>query len=147
MLNNLLAGFYERDLRKLVEEVDLFKNEANLWRTQGTVRNSAGNLVLHLIGGLNHLIGATLANTGYVRDRDQEFIRKGVAREELIAHLEALITMTKQTLNGFTLEDMEAEYPIFFDQPGTSVQYVMVQLLAHLNYHLGQINYLRRLLE
>src|SRR6202000_260301 len=103
MLNNLLAGFYERDLRKLVEEVDLFKNAATRWRTQGTVRNSAGNLVLHLIGGLNHLIGATLANTGYVRDRDQEFIRKGVAREELIAHLEALITMTKQTLNGFTL--------------------------------------------
>ncbi len=147
MLNKLLASFYERDLRKLIEEVNLFKNEATLWSTKGTVRNSAGNLMLHLIGGMNYLIGATLADTGYVRDRGQEFMRKGVTRSELVEQLEALIAIINQTLEELTLEDLEAEYPIFFDQPGTSVQYVMVQLLLHLNYHLGQVNYLRRLLE
>jgi len=147
MLNNILAKFYERDLRKLIEEINLFKNEEDLWKTAGSVKNSCGNLALHLIGGLNYLIGATLAQTNYVRNRDQEFIRKDVERKELVAQLEELISLINQTLTALTSEQMEAEFPIFFDKPKTSVSYVLVQLLAHLNYHLGQVNYLRRVLE
>ncbi len=147
MLNNDLANFYERDIRKLIEEIHLFKNEEDLWRTAGLVRNSCGNLTLHIIGGLNYLIGATLAKTNYVRNREQEFIRKDVQRKELVAQLEALILTINQTLNALTPEQMNAEFPIFFDKPKTSINYVLVQLLAHLNYHLGQINYLRRVLE
>jgi len=147
MLNNVLANFYERDIRKLIEEVNLFKNEEDLWRTQGSVKNSGGNLVLHIIGGMNYLIGATLAQTGYVRDRDQEFIRKDVARKDLVAQLAELIPMINETLIALTPEQMEAEFPIFFDKPKTSVSYVLVQLLSHLNYHLGQVNYLRRIFE
>ena len=147
MLNSILATFYERDISKLIEEVSLFKNEEDLWRIQGSVKNPAGNLALHIIGGLNHLIGATLARTGYVRNRDQEFTRKGVERKVLVAQLEELIPMINKTINALTPEQMEAEYPIFFDKPKTSVSYVLVQLFAHLNYHLGQVNYLRRMLE
>jgi len=147
MLNNILANFYERDIRKLIEEVNLFKNEEDLWRITGSVKNSCGNLVLHVIGGMNYLIGTTLAHTKYVRNREQEFIQKNVKRTELISQLEALIIIINQTLNALTTEQMEAEYPIFFDKPKTSVTYVLVQLLAHLNYHLGQVNYLRRILE
>jgi len=147
MLNNILANFYERDIRKLIEEVNLFKNEEDLWRITGSVKNSCGNLVLHVIGGMNYLIGTTLAHTKYVRNREQEFIQKNVKRTELISQLEALIIIINQTLNTLTADQMEAEYPIFFDKPKTSVTYVLVQLLAHLNYHLGQVNYLRRILE
>ena len=68
MLNSILANFYERDLRKLIDEVNLFQNEEDLWRTRGTVKNSSGNLVLHLIGGLNYFVGTNLAHTGYVRN-------------------------------------------------------------------------------
>jgi hypothetical protein len=147
MLNILLVEFYARDLRKLIEEVNLFENEDNLWKTRGSVKNSSGNLVLHIVGGLNYLIGATLARNGYVRNRDQEFIRKGVERRILVAALDNLIQMITKTLNALTPDDMEAEYPIFFDKPKTSVSYVLLQLSLHLNYHLGQINYLRRILE
>lgn len=147
MLNNILANFYERDIRKLIEEINLFKNEENIWRTAGSVKNSCGNLVLHIIGGMNYLIGTTLAQTNYVRNRDQEFIRKHVERKELVAQLEALISLINQTLNALMPEQMEAEFPMFFDKPKTSVSYVLMQLLAHLNYHLGQVNYLRRILE
>jgi len=147
MLNAILANFYERDLRKLIDEVNLFKNEEDLWRTQGSVKNSSGNLALHIIGGLNYLIGATLAKTGYVRNRDQEFIRKGVARKDLVAQLEELILMISKTLNAFTQEHMEAEYPLMFDDMRTSTSYVLLQLSLHLNYHLGQVNYLRRIFE
>ena len=72
MLNSVLANFYERDIRKLIDEVNSFRNEEDLWRTQGDVKNSAGNLVLHIIGGTSYLIGTQLAQTGYVRHRDQE---------------------------------------------------------------------------
>lgn len=147
MLNTILADLYERDLRKMIEEVNLFKDEENLWRTQGSVKNSCGNLVLHITGGLNHFFGATLAHTGYLRDRDQEFIKKGVKREELVAQLEQVIPMMNEALNALTLDQMEAEFPIFFDKPNTSVSYVAVRLLAHLGYHVGQVNYLRRVLE
>jgi hypothetical protein len=147
MLNVILANFYERDIRKLIEEIALFKNEENIWKTQGSVKNSAGNLVLHIVGGTNYLIGATLGKTGYVRDRDQEFAMKGVARKDLIAQLEELIEMIKNILNGFTQVEMEAEYPMIFDGSKRSNSYLLLQLLAHLNYHLGQVNYLRRILE
>lgn len=147
MLSNLLKDFYVRDIRKLIEEVNLFKEEENLWRTYGSVKNPAGNLVLHIIGGMNYLVGTTLAQTGYVRNREEEFTQRGVEKKELIAQLEELIAMVSKTLNGLTPEQTDAEYPIFFDKPKTSVNYVLIQLLAHLNYHLGQINYIRRVLE
>src|SRR6185436_14694436 len=104
MLNSVLADFYERDIRKLIEEVNLFANEEDLWRTHGSVKNSCGNLVLHIIGGTNYLIGATLAKTGYVRDRDQEFIRKGVERKVLVAQLEDLIPMINKTVSALSPE-------------------------------------------
>ena len=147
MLNSILANFYERDLRQLIAQVNLFNKEENLWKTEGSVKNSSGNLVLHIIGGLNYLVGTTLAHTGYVRDRDKEFSQKSMERKELVAQLEALIPMINNTLIALTKEQMETDFPIFFDQPNTSISYVLVQLLIHLNYHLGQVNYLRRVLE
>src|ERR1700743_3784993 len=105
MSNSTLSNFYERDLRTLVEEINLFKNEGDLWRTQGSVTNSSGNLALHLIGGLNHHIGANMAHTGYIRNRDQEFNRKGVERKVLVEELEALIQMIVKTVNAMTPED------------------------------------------
>lgn len=147
MLNNILANFYERDILKLIEEIKLFKEEENLWKTKGSIKNSAGNLVLHIIGGSNYLIGTTLAKTGYVRNRDLEFSQRGVERKILVAQLEDLIVLIKKTINDFSREDMEAEYPLIFDGAKRSNSYLLVQLLAHLNYHLGQVNYLRRVLE
>lgn len=146
-LNFVLAEFYERDLLKLIDEVNSFKHEEHLWNTDGSVKNSCGNLAMHIIGGLNHFIGATLAHSGYVRNRDGEFSRKGVGRAELIRQLEALIPLINQTISALSPEEMEAEFPIYFDKPKTSIGYVLTQLLLHLNYHLGQVNYLRRIVD
>ena len=147
MLNTILANFYARDIRKLIEELNLFRSEEDLWRTQGSVKNSSGNLALHIIGGLNYFIGALLAKTGYVRNRDQEFSSKGVTRKELVGQLEELISLTNRTLNALTQERMEAAFPILFDDAKNSTAYVLMQLLIHLNYHTGQVNYLRRVFE
>lgn len=147
MLNSVLATVYERDLRKLIDEINQFKDEKNLWKIEGTVKNSAGNLALHLTGGLNHFVGATLAHTGYVRNRNQEFEAKGVDRKTIVAQIEELIPVVTSTLNSLTTEQLEGEFPIFFDKPHVSTGYVLVNLYGHLNYHLGQVNYIRRILE
>ena len=144
MLNNILTDFYQRDIGKLVEELNLFRNEENLWKTHGSVKNSCGNLALHIIGGMNFLIGSTLAQTGYVRNRDQEFSEKNVERKEIVTQLEALIPFISKTI---TAVDMDAEYPLIFDDAKRTNGYVLTQLALHLNYHLGQVNYLRRILE
>ena len=147
MVNALLADFYARDINKLIEEVKLFKDEGNLWKTYGSIRNPSGNLVLHLVGGSNFLIGTQLGSTGYVRNRDLEFTITGVSRDELIKKLEALIPMVTGVLQNLTEQQMDDEYPLVFDGDKRSKSYVLIQLLAHLNYHLGQVNYLRRALE
>lgn len=147
MTSSEIAELYERDIRKLIEEIALFKSEENLWKTCGTINNSSGNLALHIIGGLNYLIGAALSHTGYIRNRDQEFANKGIERKLIIEQLEELIPMINKTVTQLTPRQMESPYPIFFDKENATNSYVLTQLLLHLNYHLGQVNYLRRVLE
>lgn len=147
MLNKTLSDFYERDISKLIEEINLFRSDENIWKTAGSIKNSSGNLVLHIIGGMNFLVGTTLAKTGYVRNRDEEFTRKDVPKSVLVSELEDLSSMIKNTLGKLSADQLESPYPIFFDKPGVSTAYVLMQLSLHLNYHLGQVNYLRRVWE
>ncbi len=78
MIKDALIEIFERDLLKLKEEISLYKDENNLWVTEKQISNAAGNLTLHLIGNLNHFIGATLGHTGYVREREKEFSTKNI---------------------------------------------------------------------
>ena len=147
MGKNDIHFFYQRDIQRVIDEIGLFKDEANIWKIGGSIKNSAGNLVLHLTGGLNYLIGTNLSNTGYVRNRDAEFTIKGVDKEQLIGQLKELNSMIDKTISSLTEEQLESSFPIFFDKENATIRYVLIQLLLHLNYHLGQINYLRRMFE
>lgn len=147
MLSQILPTFFERDIRKLIEEINSFNNEDNVWKTAGSIKNSSGNLALHIIGGTNYLFGTVLAKHAYVRNRDMEFTHKNIKREHLVAELEALIPLITETLHRLGEQGMKAEYPIEFDNMRRSNTYVLTQLALHLNYHLGQVNYLRRALE
>jgi len=74
----ILTQIFLRDLDKLKTEKTSFKDEKNIWEISGEVKNSSGNLCLHLCGKLHHFIGAVLCNSGYVSNRDAEFSRKNV---------------------------------------------------------------------
>jgi uncharacterized damage-inducible protein DinB len=146
MLTETLQKLYDRDLSKLKEEIELYSVEADLCKTDGEITNSAGNLTLHLIGNLRHFFGAVLGETGYVRDRDKEFSDGGVTREELLAGIDQAAADVRSTLAKLTFDDLAKEYPLeVFGHPMTT-EYFVVHLATHLNYHLGQINYHRRLL-
>lgn len=146
MLANVLKELYERDLNKLREEIEQFTDDADLWKTSGGITNSAGNLCQHLTGNLQHFFGAILGGSGYVRDRDAEFAAKGTTKADLLADIDAAAASVKDTLANLNDDDFAKTYPIeVFGHPMTT-GYFLVHLTTHFNYHLGQINYHRRLL-
>jgi Protein of unknown function (DUF1572) len=147
MLKENLIEFFERDLNKLIAEIKLYKNETNLWLVKEGISNSAGNLALHLVGNLNHFIGATLGNSGYIRNRDAEFTLKNIPRKNLITAIENTIPVVKNTLSKLTPADIEKDFPIQVFGKTDTTGYMMIHLTTHLTYHLGQINYHRRLLD
>jgi uncharacterized damage-inducible protein DinB len=147
MFKETLLEIYERDLRKLIEEVNLYSNEADLWIVEKGISNSAGNLCLHLIGNLSHFIGATLGNTGYVRNRDAEFSLKNIPRETIVAEIEKVIAVVNAALENLTTADLEKDFPLEKNGRIVSTTHMLIHLLAHLAYHLGQVNYHRRLIN
>jgi uncharacterized damage-inducible protein DinB len=147
MLLEILIKIFKRDLNKLKTEIDLYKNETNLWITTKGITNSAGNLCLHIVGNLNTYIGATLGKTGYIRQRDLDFSLKNIPRKELIQQVDDTIVMIENTLSKLSLEDLKKEYSLLVFKEKTSTEYFLVHLVDHLSYHLGQINYHRRLLD
>ncbi len=141
----IIIDFFERDLNKLKEEISLYKNESDLWKVEKDIKNSSGNLTLHIIGNLNYFIGAVLGNTGYVRERDKEFSDSNVPSSKMIKEIDAIISLTKEVLAKYSDEKLQKDYPHEFLGKIVSNSFVLLQLLVHLNYHLGQINYHRRL--
>jgi uncharacterized damage-inducible protein DinB len=136
-----------RDLQRTIEQVELYESEEALWTKEGVINNSAGNLALHVAGAVNHFIGALLGKSGYVRDREKEFSERLVPREELIKQLHAAKEVVLSVLENVTDEETFREFPEKIGGNTLSINFFLIQLVSHLNYHLGQINYHRRLLN
>lgn len=145
MLVNTLIELFERDLNRVIDEVNLYDAEVDLWRIEKNISNSGGNLVLHLLGNLNTYIGKEIGKTGYVRNRELEFSQKNIPRQLLVSQLKDTINVVKSSLKLLTEEDLNKEYPVVALSSATSTTFFLAHLLGHLNYHLGQINYHRRL--
>ena len=147
MVLDSLKSIFDRDIDKLKNELSLYSMEENIWKIDKNINNSAGNLALHIIGNLNHFIGATLGESGYIRNRELEFKDKNVPRQKLYHNLDDVKTMIHNTFAKITFEDLEKKYPINAFGYEMNTIYFLMHLIAHLNYHLGQVNYHRRLLD
>jgi uncharacterized damage-inducible protein DinB len=142
-----LVQLFIRDIEKLQKEIQLYSNDEIFWKIDNDIKNSAGNLAIHLIGNLNHFIGATLGGTGYVRQRDKEFNDKNIPRNLIIEQLDEIKETIKKVILRLKESDLINEYPItVFKNESMTTEYFLIHLYSHLNYHLGQINYHRRLL-
>jgi uncharacterized damage-inducible protein DinB len=141
-----LIKLFDRDLQKLEEEINLYQSEEAIWKTAGEIKNPAGNLCLHLCGNLQHYIGKNLGQTNYVRNRDNEFAAKGISKAELVAEIQKTKQTVHDTLETLKPSVLETEYvEKVYDFPMTTA-YFLIHLTAHFSYHLGQINYHRRLI-
>ncbi|WP_374461801.1 DinB family protein [Chryseobacterium taeanense] len=147
MITESIQSLFIRDLNKLRTEIDAYSDEKNIWKTDKNISNSAGNLCLHLVGNLSHFVGAILGKSGYVRTRELEFSLKDVPRAELIQQIESTTEIVNSSLGQLSAEEFMKEYPLEpFGYPMTT-EYFLIHLFGHLSYHLGQINYHRRLLD
>ncbi len=147
MIIETLKALFLRDLGRVRKEIETYQTESNLWVTDKQIPNSAGNLCLHLVGNLNTYIGVALGKTDYVRQRDLEFSSKDVPRAELLAKIDATLAVIESSLDKVTDAQLDDEFPMVIWEKPTSMSYTLLHLSAHLSYHLGQINYHRRLLD
>jgi uncharacterized damage-inducible protein DinB len=145
MITEHLIKIFTRDLNKLKEEINLYADEEKIWAVKEGIGNSAGNLCLHLCGNLQHYIGAVLGDSGYIRNRDAEFKLKNISREKLLSEIDATLSVVTDTLEQVTKKDLEKDFPQMVMEQYWNTELFLLHLTGHLNYHLGQINYHRRL--
>ncbi|AXB56946.1 DUF1572 family protein [Flavobacterium fluviale] len=147
MLIETLKILFNRDLNKLKFEIESYEYENQMWAVNNDISNSGGNLCLHLIGNLNTYIGAEIGKTGYIRNRPLEFSSKDIPRSELIQKIEDTIIVVNNALEILNEKDLNAIYPQIVFEKEMTTGFFLVHLSTHLAYHLGQINYHRRLLD
>jgi uncharacterized damage-inducible protein DinB len=147
MILQSLKTIFKRDLNRLKLEIELYQNESQIWTIQKGITNSAGNLCLHVVGNLNSYIGATFGDTNYVRNREFEFSLKDIPKTELIYSIEETIIVVDNVLDKLSDDQLTMEFPLLVFETNTTTEFMLIHLTTHLAYHLGQINYHRRLSE
>jgi uncharacterized damage-inducible protein DinB len=143
----VLQELFTRDLRKLHDEIGAYSSEEKIWSVEKGIANSAGNLCLHLIGNLNTYIGKELGHTNYIRNRPLEFSQKNVPKKILLNQINETLQVVNDTLAKVDERTLSDEYPILVFEKTKSIRHTLIHLATHLTWHLGQINYHRRLLD
>ncbi len=141
-----LAFLFNRDLTRLGKQIEAFPNDEALWQTLPGVLNPAGNLALHIEGNLREFVGGQLGQLPYERNRALEFSLRGMSRRELGTRIAELRKSIPAVIQDLSAEQMEMEYPEVVLEVATTTRQFLIHLYGHLNWHLGQIDYLRRIL-
>lgn len=139
-----LSILFVRDLDTLKREVELYPDDESLWVERTGLPNTGGALVQHLIGNLRHFIGATLGQTGYVRQRDLEFSSRGASRATLLDGIAAARQDVETTLERLPLSELDLPFPLQIGGHDVRLGLWLMHLSTHLAFHLGQIDYHRR---
>lgn len=140
-----LTSLLLRDLASLQKEIAAYPDDDSLWVTLPGTGNSGGNLALHVAGNLRHFIGALMGNSGYVRERELEFSTKSLSRIQVNEILDACEKEIRLALSKCDDSILLTDFPAEIKGTDRQTGAVLMHLLAHLNYHLGQVNYHRRI--
>lgn len=145
MIATELSALFVRDLERLIQELQAFPDTASVWRTAPGVTNAAGTLALHLEGNLREYVGRQIGHIEYSRQRPLEFSARGVEKSELIARIEDVKAIIPGVVQGLTPSRLDALCPEAIQGKSMTTRQFLIHLLAHLSYHLGQVDYLRRI--
>lgn len=145
MLNDTLASSFSSRYTQnaaRVRELAAPLTNPQFWQKPFPFGNSFGHLVLHLTGNLNYYIGAQVANTGYVRDRQREFgDQNPPSKEEAFQRFDAAVAMVIATIHGQSSEDWAREYSGIGTNSSNRLDMIL-QCAAHMQHHIGQMIYL-----
>jgi hypothetical protein len=146
MLSATLAAVVTRELDALRRELEAYPDEASIWRVAPGVANSGGVLTRHLCGNLQHYLGAVLGGSGYRRDRESEFKAPPVPRAALLAEIATTEGAARRALEGLAPARLDTPFP----EPVAGLTFqtgdLLVHIVVHLGFHLGQVDAHRRLL-
>lgn len=134
------------NLISLKKEIESYKDDVSMWEIKGSIKNAPATLAIHLCGNLKHNIGAGIGKNGFIRDRDSEFSARGLRKKEVISEIDLTLEMIEPVLDKLTTADLESAWPNDSFGDGQTVASVLLRIGIHLGYHIGQINYHRRLL-
>ena len=146
-MKNTFITLFNRDLNRLYKQIEAYTDEAVLWQRAEGILNTAGNLCLHLVGNLNEYIGRQLGNIPYQRNRPLEFSATGVSKKELLELIQATQKVVENSLQMLNDSDFLSTFPENVLGYEMTIHYFLVHLNGHLNWHLGQIDYHRRILS
>ena len=145
MTIDVLKRILLRDLNALRREIQAYAREEDIWAVPPGIQNSAGSLARHAAGNLQHFLGAQLGGTGYVRDREAEFAKTATSRRDLEADLAQAMDDVRATLDALPASRLGETYPLEVAGVRVPTEMFLVHLATHLAYHLGQVDYHRRL--
>ena len=134
-----------RDASTLRDELRAYPEEQQIWAMPPGIKNSAGTLVLHLCGNLQHFVGALFGGTAYVRNRGAEFSRRDVPRAELLTECDAALDAVTRGFAGLTDESLSKPFPDQLAGATLPTGLALLHMATHVAYHLGQVDYHRRL--
>ena len=132
-----------RELDGFRREVEMFPDDVSLWKVVPGITNSAGTLAIHVAGNLRW-IGAVLGSSGYVRNRDAEFSRRGLTREEVKAELDRAKNEIEPTIRMLNDAALAAPFPGDMHGMTMPTRRFLIAVEAHAAFHLGQASYIRR---
>ncbi len=136
-----LAAYFENIAAKLHKWVDPLSDQ-QFWRNPYSYGNSIGHLLLHLTGNLNYYIGAQIAATGYVRNRDREFTEADrPSKEEVVRKFDDAIKLVVDTIRKQSPENWSAAYSAERSKEKNRFA-IVLSCAAHADHHIGQIIYL-----
>jgi hypothetical protein len=144
-VTSTLGAALLRELRAMRREIEAYPDDRTPWATPPGIANPAGTLALHLAGNLRHFMGATYGGTGYVRDRDAEFARRDVPRAQIVAELDAAITEAAAGIARLDDGRLDEPFPHVMGKVALTLREALVHLTTHAAYHLGQVDYHRRI--
>lgn len=145
MTPEYVARVLVRDVKAVRRELEAYPDEVSVWALPPGVANSGGTLALHLAGNLQHFFGAVLGGSGYKRDRAAEFAKRDVLRSALIVELEAAIVAIELGMSQVSEARLAEEFPEAIAGHRIVMGEWLIHLVSHTGYHLGQIDYHRRL--
>ena len=140
-----IGGILVRELTSLRKEIEAYPSDADVWQVVPGISNPGGTLALHLAGNLQHFVGRVLGGSEYVRNRDLEFSARGLSRAELVAKVNDAISTVEETFRRLDQSTLESEYPEAVAKVRLNTGDFLIHLASHLAYHLGQVDYHRRI--
>ena len=142
-----IAVVMTRELKALRREVESYPNDDKLWETAPGITNPGGNLILHLAGNIQYFVGAVLGGTGYKRYRDAEFGSRDLPKADLLREIDGAIAAVQTGMAKVTDADMKKPFPEAVGGVTPTTGAFLAHLAVHLGYHLGQVDYHRRIIS